>query len=523
MALYSIIDHFIPLQDDRLLEIADRLDPKLHHTQVLPVSVCRADGEEISPEKMLLPEALPAMELKHGESVCLDFGDHQTGYLTLDLDFAGSHPDAPAHICLQFAEHLQEFTENSAEYKGWVSGSWIQEEKVHIDVLPARLALPRRYAFRYLKLTVLDTSPKYRLVIRGAECDAVSSADDTDLSACAPADPELKQIWKICVRTLHDCMQSVFEDGPKRDRRLWMGDLRLQALANYCTFRNLDLVKRCLYLFGGTRFPDGRVSACLFTEPRVEADDTCMFDYMLFYPVVLEEYLAEKEKEGADRETLQDLYGIAQQQIDLALAQVDADGIVHGDRLGTVFIDWAPGLNKDGCAQAVLIYAIDYAVRLAVRKGDKERAAVLREKQALLKQAARKVFWEEKEQCFSSGGQKALATQVWMVLARVASPEEACRIFDRAEEFNRECGMMTPYMHHYFVTALLSCGRKEEALAHIRWYWGSMAKAGADTCFETWVPEDPKASPYGGSVVNSYCHAWSCTPAYLLPVWFPEA
>ena len=132
MALYSIIDHFIPLQDDRLLEIAGRLDPKLHHTQVLPVSVCRAEGEEISPEKMLLPESLPAMELKHGESVCLDFGDHQTGYLTLDLDFAGSHPDAPAHICRQFAEHLQEFTENSAEYKGWVSGSWIQEEKVHI-------------------------------------------------------------------------------------------------------------------------------------------------------------------------------------------------------------------------------------------------------------------------------------------------------------------------------------------------------------------------------------------------------
>ena len=27
-------------------------------------------------------------------------------------------------------------------------------------------------------------------------------------------------------------MQDVFEDGPKRDRRLWLGDLRLEALAN---------------------------------------------------------------------------------------------------------------------------------------------------------------------------------------------------------------------------------------------------------------------------------------------------
>jgi hypothetical protein len=31
-------------------------------------------------------------------------------------------------------------------------------------------------------------------------------------------------------------MQEVFEDGPKRDRRLWLGDLRLQALVNDVTF-----------------------------------------------------------------------------------------------------------------------------------------------------------------------------------------------------------------------------------------------------------------------------------------------
>ena len=40
---------------------------------------------------------------------------------------------------------------------------------------------------------------------------------------------------RVSQRTLRDCMQTVFEDGPKRDRRLWLGDLRLQALANYAT------------------------------------------------------------------------------------------------------------------------------------------------------------------------------------------------------------------------------------------------------------------------------------------------
>ena len=47
-------------------------------------------------------------------------------------------------------------------------------------------------------------------------------------------------------------MQTVFEDEPKRDRRLWLGDLRLEALANYETYRNFDIVKRSLYLLAGT-------------------------------------------------------------------------------------------------------------------------------------------------------------------------------------------------------------------------------------------------------------------------------
>ena len=37
-----------------------------------------------------------------------DFGDHQVGYVTLDLSSAGSHQDAPAYLYLRFAERLEE-------------------------------------------------------------------------------------------------------------------------------------------------------------------------------------------------------------------------------------------------------------------------------------------------------------------------------------------------------------------------------------------------------------------------------
>lgn len=47
-------------------------------------------------------------------------------------------------------------------------------------------------------------------------------------------------------------------------------------------------------------------------------------------------------------------------------------------------------------------------------------------------------------------------------------------------------------------------------------YWGGMVKAGADTFWECFDANNPKASPYGDVRNNSFCHAWSCTPSYLL-------
>lgn len=535
MELISIIDDFTPKEDPRLLQKAAELAPVLRRGTAEPTGAFRLKERYSAEREPVTLSDIPQLRLSRGDNLCLDFGDHQVGRLTLRLDGAGSHPDAPAYIKLKFAENLRELWENTDTYDGWVSGSWIQEEYVHVDVLPAEVTLSRRYAFRYLKITVLNTSPKYQLLVKGASCETVSSADPGKLGEYRPKDPQMREVYRICLRTLHNCMQDVFEDGPKRDRRMWLGDLRLQALVNYASYRNLDLVRRSLYLFGGTRFPDGRVAACVFTEPVPAADDTCLFDYMLFYPVVLDEYLAEVSREASrvsgaaaekaardSAETLEDLYDIAQEQIDIALAHVDESGLVHGEELGTVFIDWADELHKEACAQAVLICAMGNARRLSERKGDTARMQMLTERQEELRAAARAAFWDEERQCFSVDGQCGMATQAWMVLAGVCSREEAAGIFERADEFSGECRMMTPYMHHYYIMALLSCGRKEQALGHIRWYWGSMVEAGADTCPETWVPGDPDTSPYGGAAVNSCCHAWSCTPAYLLPTFFGE-
>ncbi len=454
--------------------------------------------------------------LKKGDGLTIDFGEHLVGFAAVKLGFTGSHPDAPVWLRLKFAEREQELSENVEDYHGWISASWVQQEQVHVDVLPCELRLPRRYSFRYVRLEVLDISTKYELVVESASCEAVSSADDNALATYMTADPLLKEIDKVACKTLHDCMQLVFEDGPKRDRRLWMGDLRLQALANYETYRNNDLVKRCLYLFAGSTQPGGRVGAGFFIEPEPEVDDTAMFDYSLFYiPVLLDYYEA-----TGDREALAELWPTAWRQIELAQENFDEAGLVRDSNvLGWCFVDWNLGLNKQASAQGIFLYCLRAAGKIAEILGDEEKAPRIWADYKKKKQAALDSLYDAAQGLFISGADRQIswASQIWMALGGVCGAEVLHRVED-AEAVT----MVTPYLYHHYVQALLDVGEKEKALQVLTDYWGGMVKEGADTFWELYDPADPNASPYGGTIVNSYCHAWSCAPAYFLRKYYSK-
>lgn len=458
---------------------------------------------------------LSGRTFKKGSSLTLDFGDHQVGYVSFEMITVGSHFDAPAYLYLKFAEMPSELLERREDYDGWLSSSWIQEEYLHVDTLPAVVNLPRRYAFRYLQIEILDTSPKYALQFCSISCDYVSAAAMDEVEPLSIDDDLLKRIDRVSIKTLKDCMQSVFEDGVKRDRRLWLGDLRLQARANYVTFKNFDMVKRCLYMFSGMTFSDGRIGACFFHEPEMCVDDTYLMDYaLMFCPVLYDYYEASN-----DMETLKELYPQAIEQIDICLNGLDENHVVvdHGAEFWC-FLDWGEGLNKQAGAQAVLIYTMRYGIRMARVMGDETRASFLEEQMTILKKAAVKAFWDEKEQMFVSGSERQIswASQIWMILARVFDVEKSRDLINRTIQVNPHIRMVTPYMYHHYIDALIRCEEKELALKEIKRYWGGMIHDGADTFWELYNPYNKNESPYGSSMVNSYCHAWSCTPTYFL-------
>ena len=450
--------------------------------------------------------------LRKGDVLCLDFGSHLVGKVTLKFGYTGSHPDAPAWLRLKFAERECELSENAEDYHGWISMGWIQQEQLHIDVLPAVLELPRRYAFRYLQIEVLDVSTKYQLKLEDAFCIATTSADEGKLESYMGGTQQAR-LDAVACRTLRNCMQEVFEDGPKRDRRLWIGDLRMQALANYETFKNYDLVKRCLYLFAGSTLDGGRVGACVFMEPEIEVDDTVMFDYSLFFiPTLLDYY-----KATGDLETLTELAPTGWKQIELVQSYFGSDQLVKdSDVLGWCFVDWNLFLNKQASAQGIYLYCLKAAMEVAGILNETDRYAALEQDYAAKRKAA-ELLWNGEFYISGDGRQISWASQVWMTLG--GAEHGTAELLSGLETANAE-KMVTPYMYHNYVDALLSVGEKEKAFAVLCAYWGGMLNEGADTFWELYNPENPNESPYGGTIVNSYCHAWSCAPAYFLRKYY---
>ncbi|MCL6606067.1 MAG: sugar hydrolase [Paenibacillus sp.] len=502
----------------RFTSKANELTPEIYQQKVYPkqlVQIVRDDQviHGWRAEKVHSSDELSNLVLGKGDEVTLDFGDHIVGTLSLNIKPVGSPPDAPLYLKVTIGEMPVEMAVPFSEYEGWLSRSWLQEEAYHLDVLPAELHMERRYSFRYVKLQVLDTSVKYKVSFDGVYCTAVTSADRSVLEPYEHEDAELMAIDAVSIKTLEDCMQEVFEDGPKRDRRLWLGDLRLQALANYETFKNNDLVKRCLYLFAA--FPDdkGLISANLFMKPEIIPDDTYLFDYSLFFVATLHDYY----QATGDLDTLQELWPTAYRQIELSLGRLDERSILQDDNTWWSFIDWHQELNKQTASQAVLIYNMKLGLVLAEHLND-QKQDMLKVQIDKIQSASLEHLWSDELNYFVSGREEQIscASQIWMVLAGVVENEKAKELLLRMLDEKSALPLTTPYMVHHLIEALIQVGERGRAVTEMKNYWGSMIKDGADTFWELYDPNNKNFSPYGSYLINSYCHAWSCTPTYFI-------
>lgn len=475
-----------------------------------------------------------------GDKFVVDFGRHCVGRVSFHVRDNGRYIDAPVRLKLRFAEVPYELFRDNATYHGGLCDSWLMEDVINIDLI-GRVDLPRRYSFRYLEVTVVSTPRPTRLFDFEVRCET-----SADVSRLVPlpegTDPALVAIDRVAAATLRDCMQSAYEDGPKRDRRLWSGDLRLQALTDHVLYGNDMLARRCLYLFAAC-YRDGKyLPGCLYQYPEFSFDNGMEIpDYSMLYCSSIADYY---EKTG-DKETLTDLFPVVKNEIGVAIDTLDENGIATLPEGGWPgFIDWAPGLEHVTAVHGAYLYGLEHAILLAEAMGEEAlakkwrgaladgRAAAMKhlfdaESGAFIntyekKQKAVEGAWvpQAAERAVGSKGQFSVQSQVWMVLGGVLDGDAGVQALQSALSDPTSVKPVTPYMHHYLVEAWVKLGKMEEALAHIKAYWGAMVRYGADTFWEVFVDGKPEVSAYNDPLMHSFCHAWSCSPSYFIRKYF---
>jgi len=272
-----------------------------------------------------------------------------------------------------------------------------------------------------------------------------------------------------------------------------------------------------LYLFAGLSYEDGVVAPCVFERPKPHAQINPLFDYALIYNVVLKEYLIET----GDKKTAIDLWPVAKRQAQIPKKYIDKNGMIDYKLAGEdwwLFFDWKNNFDKQASLQGCVIWAYKNTYELAKMLGKENEVSELPELINKMTRIAHKNLYDKKQGVFTSGEGKQISygSQAWMVLSGVASIAEGAKAFRNLPQLNDVVYPGTPYMYHYVVEAMIDVGLKQEAKNVITTYWGGMVEKGADTFWEVYDPINDFASPYDAFLVNSYCHAWACTPVYFI-------
>lgn len=494
--------------------------PELRRTEHHPVRIVRSvadstafQGWRMEPSEPI--EALYASSLKQRRKVIVDMGEHMTGYFSLRVNHTGMPADAPIRLRITFAEVPAELNTPFDPYPGGLSRAWLQDETVTVMRLPATVRIERRVACRYVMIEVLAQS-SFDFRVEDITLEAVTSALGEAPALAEGTDPMIRRIYDTGLKTLSECMQTVYEDGPKRDQRLWIGDLYLESLANACSFGNHALTRRCLYLLAALADEDGWLHATVYEYPQPEPQyNQHTMDYSLLYGVALLEYL----KATGDMTTARELWPVVARQIEIARTYLkDYLYDMQKQPQWWLVFDWKDDLDRHASVQGLMTFAVERGWELAQMVGRERDVRDWPDLVKRMRRASRRAFYDADAGVVVSGLQRQVSylSQVWMILSGTLTPKEGARAMTAVLNDPTACRPGSPYAYHYVIEALIACGMRDEAREQLLEYWGGMVERGADTFWEVYDPMDDCKSPYGFYPVNSYCHAWSCTPVYFI-------
>ena len=494
-----------PSLPSKLSETAAALRRDLARKLVLPERIHEIQADEgtvSSADEMLKADGKSArIDLPEGKQavIVLDFGREVVGSFRIETSGGMASLDLAYGESLQ--ECLQEKPFQAIDHVDAGQGSW-------------KWVNPERRAFRYVKVTVSRCSAPLDVDYFGLDLVGYPVVNKGSFRC---SDELLNRVWEAGRYTTSLCMQDYFEDGVKRDRMLWIGDLRVEALSGYYAFGEYKLPRRDLIRIADNQLADGAIPAVGPGPSTLILPDYCAY----FVSVLWEYYL-----HSGDKKMVELLYPNVKHQMEWFETQLNEHSLIKdADRKDWwCFIDWSDMDKKDEVTALEAIYydALQSAMNIAQVMGDRKKSDAYRARAALVKNAINERLWSQGSGAYvdcrtSLGPSQRISQQsnCLAVLFGIADPSRRESIQRVIFDPSKVEPTTTPYMNFYVVKSLYSAQKGQQALDLIRSYWGGMLKRGATTYWEVYDPRKPEDFVLDSGY--SYCHGWSAGVTSILP------
>jgi alpha-L-rhamnosidase len=368
-------------------------------------------------------------------------------------------------------------------------------------------------AFRYAELIDYPeklTPDKIKIIARNNPFD--------ERNACFSSSEEtLNDVWEICKHGLKLCTQDVYVDCPTREKAQYAGDLYIQGRASYLIAGEYILQKHALDNFFNSFDEQDLVSAHCPSASHIFSTD---YGFILF--LIARHHYDETGDVESVKRWLPSLERILNRWKPALLPNGLLGDIAkhtnHPERIRT-FLDWPANLRADFefCEVNTPLNALYYGalqtlVYLFNEIGANDRSKSYAQKANTLRTAINASLIDYDGLYLDGIGSKsktfhATLYPLWLGI----SPED---LVEKQLAYLMKCGMSCGvYCGAFFLETLYRYKKSEYALDLLRAKdgnsWGSMLSIGATTCTEVWKLEQ--------KMNMSWCHAWSCSPLYILP------
>jgi len=204
------------------LNEAKQLNPQLSHQTSYPIRSISIKkdvktwlGWKAATRKTLNQQSI--LKLTKGDTLILDFGRNMVGYIQGKTQTTAKVKIESAEVLAELGDSWDQFPANFENgYKA--EKTWSPYE---LDI-SKNWRLDESLTFRYIRICALESSNE--ILLSNLKCDEVSAIPFAKIRPLKGFSAKMQHIDLLSQYTLRNCLQEVFEDGPKRDRRLWLGD-----------------------------------------------------------------------------------------------------------------------------------------------------------------------------------------------------------------------------------------------------------------------------------------------------------